>query len=444
MTKVVVVGGVAGGMSAASKAKREDPSLDITVYEKSGYISYGACGMPYVISGQIPKLEKLLARTPEKMAERGVTARVNCEVTEVDHARRRVTVRDLASGKTFGDAYDVLVLATGARPVRPKLPGVDLGGVYTLRQMEDAATLQEAVARGAKRAVIVGGSYVGLEMAEAFSEAGLEVAVVERLDRLLASFGPVPSKLALEELEARGVEVSLNTEVLAFEGEEHVRHVLTSRGALEADLVLVSVGVRPNNELAKALGLTLGPAGAVVTDAQLRTGLEDVYAVGDVTAVHHLVTGSLAWVPLGDTANRQGRVAGEVIAGKEARFRGVVGTAITKVFDRTFATTGLTPEAASAAGFKAKSTTTESRDRAGYYPGRHPIHVTLVWEEGTERLLGAQIAGYGDAPKRIDVVAALLFGRASLRDLADLDLAYAPPFGGVWDPLLVAANVALE
>ena len=430
-------------MSVAAKAKREDPDLEVTVYEKSGYISYGACGMPYVISGEIDTLDELIARTPEEMAEKGVTARVRHEVTSIDPDAKTVEVKDLESGETHTAPYDTLVLATGASAVRPELPGIDLQGVHVLRTIEDAAAIQKTITGGAKEAVIIGGSYIGLELAEALVKAGLSVRVIEQQGSLLSNFGPLPSELALAEVQKNGVTVHLETEVTALEGEDHVNVVVTGAGRFPADLVLVAVGARPNNALAKALGLDLGPADAVLTNDQLRTSRADVYAVGDVTAAHHLVTGEPAWIPLGDTANKQGRTLGALLGAQEARFKGVVGTAVTKVFDRAFATTGLTLSAAQAAGFDAQSRNLETTDHAGYYPDKQPLSLTLVWERGSQRLLGAQLVGYGDAVKRIDVVAALLFQCGTLQDLADLDLAYAPPFSSAWDPLLVAANVAL-
>ena len=442
-TKVVIIGGVAGGMSAASKAKRENPDLEVTVFERSHYISYGACGMPYVIGGLISDLEDLVSRTPDEMAEKGVEVKVRHEVTEIDHDKRTVKVKDLASGSTFEEPYNTLVLATGAQAVRPDLPGIDLKNIYTLRRMEDAAAILEAT-KGARRAVIVGGGYIGLEMAEALTLAGLEVSVVEMSAHLLASITPDYSDIAVEELEDNGVTVYLDTEVTAFEGEGKVERVITDKDELPADLVIMAVGVKPNSELVRGLGVKLGPNDAVLTDEKLRTNIEDIYAVGDVTAARHMITDKPTWLPLGDTANKQGRVAGTVIAGKEASFRGVLGTAITKVFERGFATTGLSKKAAQGAGFEVESVCIEDTAHAGYYPDKSPLTVTLVWEKGTQKLLGAQLAGYGDALKRVDVIAALLLQGGTLADLADLDMAYAPPFSGVWDSLLVAANVALS
>ena len=433
-------------MSAASKAKRENPELEVTVFERSHYISYGACGMPYVVGGLIPELEDLVSRTPGEMAEQDIEVKVRHEVTEIDHENRKLKVKDLESGSTSETSYDTLVLATGAQAIRPDLPGIDLENIYTLRRMEDAAKIASAT-QNAKRAVIVGGGYIGLEMAEALSLAGLEVSVVERSENLLEGITPDYSDIARAELENNGIEVYLEAEVTAFEGDGKVAQVVMKKGEekrLNADLVIMAVGVKPNSELAEGLGLELGPSDAILTDEKLRTNVQDIYAVGDVTAARHMLTGEPTWLPLGDTANKQGRVAGTVIAGKEASFRGILGTAITKVFERAFATTGLSERAAQDAGFDATSLCIEDTDHAGYYPDKSPLSVTLVWEKGSQKLLGAQLAGYGDAVKRVDVIAALLLKGGTLAELADLDLAYAPPFSGVWDSLLVAANVALS
>ena len=325
MPKIIIIGGVAGGMSTAAKAKREDPDLTITVYERTSHISYSACGMPYHVAGRIP-LDDLVARTPPDMAEEGVTVKVRHEVVGVDHDARTVRVKNLGTGETFEDAYDTLVLATGARAVLPDLPGRDLKGVHTLRRLEDAARIRESVGN-AQRAVVMGGGYIGLEMAEAFREAGLTVALVEA-ERLLSDFDPVFSKLAEDELKAHGVTVHSKKKIAAFCGEDRVTGVQLSEGddgegeTLPADVVLVAVGAAPNNELAKTLGLALGPQGAVLTGGRLETNVENVYAVGDVTAVTHLVSGRATWLPLGDTANKQGRVLGTILGGRRGALRG--------------------------------------------------------------------------------------------------------------------------
>jgi len=439
--RLVVIGGVAAGMSAAAKAKRSNPELEVVAFEKSHYVSYGACGLPYYLAGWIENVEKLVARTPEKFAQQGVTALVRHEVVEVDYEGRRVRVAALDEGREFWQPFDYLVVSTGARPVVPPLEGVELEGVFTLRQPEDGVAIREALA-GARRTVIVGGGYVGLEVAEAFRAQGKEVTLIELEPRVLPGADAEVSELVHEELERNGVEVLTGTRVEAFAGNGRVERVVTSAGELPADLVLLSVGIRPNVELATSFGVATGPTGAIAVDEQLRTNLENVWAAGDVAESRHLVTGQPYWLPLGDVANKHGRTAGTVIAGKKAAFKGVVGSAITKVFERAIASTGLSEADARAAGFDAKGVWIKSADRAHYYPNPHPLHVKLVYEAGSGRLLGGQVVGHFNDALRIDALAALLHQGGTVDDLRALDLAYAPPFSPVWDPLLVAANQA--
>ncbi|AFV75199.1 NAD(FAD)-dependent dehydrogenase [Thermus oshimai JL-2] len=440
-TRLVVVGGVAGGASAAAKAKRENPELEVVVYEKSGWVSFGACGLPYVLSGEIPSLEALVARTPEAFRKGGVLVYPRHEVVDVDYALRTLTVYSHGEGRTFQERFDHLVLATGARPVIPPVPGVEQEGVYTLRSMEDGAALLEAL-KGAKRAAILGAGYIGLEVAEAFRKRGLEVTLLEAQDRPLPQWDPEVSALVREELSRHGVEVWTGVRALALRGAGRVEAVETTEGVVPADLVLLAVGVRPNTALAQAMGVALGPTGAIATDERMRTNLEGVYAAGDVAESRHLLLGRPYWLPLGDVANKHGRTAGAVIAGKEARFAGVVGTAVFKVFGLGVATTGLSLERALSEGFRAKKVFIRAEDSAHYWPEHAPLWVELVYEEGTGRLLGGAVVGRGQAVKRIDVLAALLHQKGTVEDLMGLDLAYAPPFSPVWDPLLIAAQQA--
>lgn len=438
-----MIGGVAAGMSAAAKAKRENPKLEVIVFEKSGYISYGACGMPYVVGGLIAGVEDLLARTPQQMAEQGVEVRLQHEVIAIDPEAKSVTVRDLKAARTFTQGYDKLVIATGASPIIPKVEGVELAGVHVMRTLEDTEAILKTLAAGVKRAVIVGGGYIGLELAENLRQREVKVTLIEQQKKLLIPFGQAASQHVLEVLEQQGVRVKLGTVLTGLKGQQRVSTVATSTGDLRADMVILAVGARPNSGLAQRIGAALGPQGAILTDPLLQTSVPEIYAAGDVTAVMHRVSKAPVWLPLGDTANRQGRALGSLLAGKPARFSGVLGSAVVKVFEAAYATTGLNEEAARAAGFAATSNTVETTDHAGYYPDAAPLTVTLVWDKTSGRLLGAQLVGKGDAVKRIDVIAALLSKEATLHDLAALDLAYAPPFSGVWDALLLAANVAL-
>lgn len=437
--RLVVIGGVAGGASAAAKAKRENPELEVVVYEKSGWVSYGACGLPYVLSGEIPRLENLVARTPEEFQKQGIEIHTHHEVVDVDPELKTLTVFDHRERRTFQDRYDHLVLATGARPSLPPIPGTEQEGIYTLRSMEDSQRLLTAL-EGAKRAAILGAGYIGLEVAEAFRKRGLEVTLLELKERPLPHWDAEVGSLLKKELSRHGVEVWTGVKVAAFRGQGRVEAVETSEGVVPADLVLVATGIRPNTLLAQAMGVALGPTGAIATDERMRTNLEGVYAAGDVAESFHQVLKRPYWLPLGDVANKHGRTAGAVIAGKEARFAGVVGTAIFKAFGLAVATTGLSQEAALKEGFQAKKVFIQSRDGAHYYPGSQPLWVELVYEEGTGRLLGGAVVSHGAGALRIDALAALLHREAGVEDLLALDLAYAPPYSPVWDPLLIAAQ----
>ena len=442
--RLVVVGGVAAGMSAASKARRVNPELEIVAFERSGYVSYGACGLPYLISGVVPDPHDLIARTPEQFARQGIEARVHHEVVAMDAAAKTVTVRDLERGEEFTLGYGVLVLAAGGTPARPPIPGMELGGIFTLRTVEDGLAIREFLARERpRRAVIVGGGYIGLEMAEAFHRLGLETAVLEMLPQVLPNFDADMAGLVVEELERQGVAIFTEHPVEGFEGDGRVRQVAAAGQTFPADIALLAVGVRPNITLAREAGIALGPTGAVAVDDHLRTNLPDVYAAGDVAEVKHLVTGKPAYIPLGTTANKQGRVAGENAAGGDATFRGVVGTAVVKIFDLEAARTGLTEREAREQGYDVRAIKIQHGTRAHYYPGGSPLHVKLI-VEGNGRLLGAQMIGREGAAKRIDVIAAALQAGWTVEELSRLDLSYAPPFSPVWDPILVAANVALR
>lgn len=441
--KLVVVGGVAAGMSAAVKARRTNPDLEIVVYEKSGYVSYGSCGIPYFIKGDIPRVERLIARTPEQFAKQGIRALTHHEVLSIDTANRTVRVRNLETGDTFVDRWDKLVLATGGAAARPPIPGLDLPGIFTLRTPEDALAVQAWIAEHRpQRAVIVGGGYIGLEMAEALVARGMRVTLVEMLPQVLPNMDADMAAHVQEELERQGVDLRLNHKVEAFEGDGRVREVHAGGERFPADMVIFSVGVKPNVTLAREAGIALGPTGAVAVDDHMRTNVPDVFAAGDVAEAHHLVTGKPTYIPLGTTANKQGRVAGTNAAGGDARFPGVVGTAVVKVFDLEVARTGLSEAEARREGFDAGAVTITASSRAHYMPGHTPIHVKLVFEKGSRRLLGGQMVGREGVAKRIDVIAAALHAGWTTEELAALDLSYAPPFAPVWDPILVAANVA--
>jgi len=443
--RLIVVGGVAAGMSAAAKAKRTNSEMEVVVYERGPHISYGACGMPYLIAGDIADYRSLLARTPEQMAKQGVQVHVRHEVTAIDPAARTVTVRDLEGEREFVSAYDKLVIATGARPVRPSLPGLDLEGVLALRSLEEGRAILHFLEEARpQRAVIVGGGYVGVEMAETFRRLGLAVTVMIRSGQVMrATLDGDVRALLEEELARQGVEIVADRPV-AFEGGDRLEAVITQSGRYPCDVALLGIGVQPGVTLARSAGVALGATGAIATDDHMRTNLPDVYAAGDCAEAFHLVTGQPAYIPLGSTANKQGRVAGTNAAGGEAAFDGVVGTMVVRAFDLAVASTGLTAAQAKVLGYVVRAPLVEAMDASHYFPGAAKIHVKLVVDEESERLLGGQIVGRPSAIKRIDVLATALHHRLTVSDLQRLDLSYAPPFAPVWDPILVAANVAAK
>ncbi len=441
--KLIIIGGVAAGMSAAARAKRRNKNLQITVYEKSGYVSYGACGLPYFIQGEIPKIEKLIVRTPEQFAQQGIKALVHHEVIDINAKAHTVTVKNLKTGETFQDQWDELLITTGAQATRPPIPGLDLPGVFTLRTVEDGLAIKDWIEKKHPwQAVVVGGGYIGLEMAEALAANGMYVDVVEMLPQVLPYIDADMAALVQEELTRHGVTVHLNSPVRAFQGDGQVEQVLAGDKILSADLVLFSIGAKPNIPLAKKAGVAIGETGAIAVDRQQRTNVPHIWAAGDVAEAWHHVLNKPAYIPLGTTANKQGRVAGTNIAGGNATFAGVVGTAVVKVFDLEVARTGLSEREAKEAGFDAASVTIKAPARAHYMPTHPPIHVKLVFEKHSKKLLGGQMIGVEGVAKRIDVIAAALFAGWTVYDLAKLDLSYAPPFAPVWDPILVAANVA--
>jgi NADPH-dependent 2,4-dienoyl-CoA reductase/sulfur reductase-like enzyme len=451
--RLVVIGGVAAGMSAAAKAKRVDREMEVVVYEKGPHISYGACGMPYFIAGDVTDYRDLIVRTPEQMAKQGVEVHVCHEVTAIDPDARTVAVRSLEEGREFTQGYDGLVVATGARPVQPPLPGLNLEGVFVLRSLEEGRALKRfLVGHGgqgehrSQRALVLGGGYIGVEMAETFRRLGLEVKMVIRSGKVMRTTLDDDVRELLEaELARQGVEVMMGRPV-AFEGSRQMEAVVVEHEdeseRYPCDVALLGVGARPEVSLARAAGVALGATGAIATDNHMCTNLPDVYAAGDCAEAFHLVTGEPVYIPLGSTANKQGRVAGTNAAGGEATFGGVVGTMVVRAFDLVVARTGLTAAEAQVLGYTVRAPMIKALNAAHYFPGAAPIHVKLVVDDETDRLLGGQIIGRGGVAKRVDVLATALHHRLTVADLQRLDLSYAPPFSPAWDPILVAANVA--
>ncbi|MEM4780449.1 MAG: FAD-dependent oxidoreductase [Halalkalicoccus sp.] len=466
MTTFVVVGGDAAGMSAASKAKRDDPDLEVVVFEKGEWVSYGACGLPYYVKGEIQSLDDLVSVTPEQFREeRDIDLRTGHEVVSIDPEERTVTAENEDGSGEVIQSYDHLLVATGAQATTPPIAGIDLEGVYTLGSMTDGRDLREYVARSRseKNLVqpdrgpacqfledctapvgIVGGGYVGIEMAEALAENGFEVHLFQRGERVLKPFSEATSDAVAAHLRARDVALYLGSEVEAIAGDGRAEAVVTSEDEIPVGMVLVGTGVRPRTALAEGAGIELGETGAIATDAYRETSVSGVYAAGDCAEAEHVVTGEPAYVPLALTANRHGRAIGQTVAGEPTEGGPIAGTAAVKAFDVEAARTGLVgDEDARAAGFDPITETIEARSRAGYYPEGGTVTVTLTADRESGRLLGASLASeYGEgAVHRSHAIVAALYEGATVSDIENYDLAYAPPFNTTWDPVLTAAKV---
>lgn len=441
--RLVVIGGDAGGMSAAAQARRlrSVDDLEIVVFERGSFTSFAACGLPYLVGGEVADVDDLVARTPEAFRASGIDARTRHEVVSIDTAGRKVEVRDLDRDTTSVESFDELLVATGAVPVRPPLPGIDATGVFDLRTIPDAVALDAAV-RDARRAVVVGAGYIGLEVAEAFRLRGLEVTVVELADQPMVTLDADMAAKVTEALGRLDVDLLLGHGVQSFEvgADGAVTAVVTSGATVPADVVVVGLGVRPNSSLAATAGVPTGPSGGIIVDQRMRTPVPHVWAAGDCVESFHRVTGRPVNIALGTHANKQGRTAGTNLGGGDATFGGVLGTAITRVGDVEVARTGLNEREAAAAGIEFVSATNTAGSKAHYFPGSAPVTVKLVAERRTGRLLGGQIVGGSGAGKRIDVVATALWNEMTVEELGGIDLAYAPPFSPVWDPVLLAAG----
>ncbi|WP_406487608.1 FAD-dependent oxidoreductase [Streptomyces phaeochromogenes] len=447
--RLVVVGGDAAGMSAASQARRlKGPDeLEIVAFERGHFSSYSACGIPYWVGGDVEDRDQLIARSPEEHRARGIDLRMRTEVTELDVAGGRVRSRDLESGAEAWTSYDKLVLATGAHPMRPSLPGIDAPGVHGVQTLDDGQALLDTLARTAgRRAVVIGAGYIGVEMAEALINRGYEVTVVNRGQEPMSTLDPDMGRLVHEAMEGLGITMVNDAEVTKIlTGEDgRVRAVATEDAEYPADVVVLGIGVRPETALAEAAGLPLGDHRGLLTDLAMRVrGHENIWAGGDCVEVLDLVSGRERHIALGTHANKHGQVIGANVGGGYATFPGVVGTAVSKVCDLEIARTGLREKDARRAGLRFETVTIESTSRAGYYPGADPMKVKMLAERRTGRLLGVQIVGREGAAKRVDIAAVALTACMTVEQMTALDLGYAPPFSPVWDPILVAARKAV-
>ena len=437
----VVVGGDAAGMSAASKAKREDPETDVIVFEKGEWVSYAACGMPYYIKGDIENLTDLVTVTAEAFREeRDIDLRTSHEVVEINPESELVTVE--GGGERFDQPYDHLLVATGATAIEPPFDGMDLEGVFTIHDMDEAGAIEDYVtAHSPASAAIVGGGYVGIEMAEALSARGADVHLYEMLPHVLQPFGDVVAETVEEHIEAQGVSLHLDTAVSGFDGTERVERVAFDDDSRPADIAIVGVGVEPSTELAADAGIELGGTGAIATDEYGQTNYQNIYAAGDCAEARHIVTGEPDHVPLALTANRAGRAIGQTVTGDPEPVGDIAGTAIVKAFDLGAARTGIVDDSrAREAGFDPVSVSISAPSRAHYYPGGGELTVTLLADQESGRLLGGTVVGQ-EGTKRVDTIATALTAGMTVTELRNADLAYAPPFSPVRDPVLTAANV---
>ena len=439
--KVVIVGGVAGGATAAARIRRLDEQAEIVVFERSGFISYANCGLPYYIGGVIEDPEELTLQTPESFFSRfRVAMRVRHEVTAIHPDKKTVSVTNLETGEAFEESYDKLILSPGAKPTQPRLPGVGLSKLFTLRTVEDTFRIREYIDRNhPKSAVLAGGGFISLELAENLRELGMEVTIVQRPKQLMNPFDADMASFIHAEMRKHGVKLALGCSVEGFaERDGGVEVLLKDWPSLHADMVVLAIGVTPESSIAREAGLALGMKGSILVNDRMETSVPDIYAVGDAVQVKHYVTGEDALIALAGPANKQGRIAADNICGGDSRYPGSQGSSVIKVFDLTAAATGINETNARKAGLDADTVILSPMSHAGYYPGGKVMTMKVVFEKGTWRLLGAQIVGYDGVDKRIDVLATAIHAGMKATELKDLDLSYAPPYSSAKDPVNMA------
>lgn len=442
--KVIIVGGVAAGMSAAAKLKRANKEAQITVYEKSRHVSFGACGLPYFVGNFFEDSQKMIARTVEQFNASGITVNIEHEVLNVDTDNKCITVKNLLTGERFTDTYDKLMIATGASAIIPPIKNVDLKHVYTLKSMEDGEALKHAMQNEAlKRVAIVGAGFIGLEVVEAAKQYGKEVHVFQLNDRVLVdTFDKEITDLLEEELRTHDVHLHLSQTVTELVGDQAVTQIKTNDETFDVDIVVLTAGVRPNTSFLKDTKIEMLRNGALVIDHEGRTSIEDIYAAGDCASINHILKPEPAYIPLATVANKMGRIIGENLAGAHHTFNGSLASACLKVMNLEAGRTGLSEQEAMNLGINYKTVFITDMNQTSYYPGQSKINVKLIYNADTKVILGGQIVGRKDAVQRVNVLATAIFAGLTTDQLAMLDLCYAPPFARTWDVLNIAGSVA--
>ena len=439
--KVVIVGGVAGGATAAARIRRLDEQAEIIVFERSGYISYANCGLPYYIGDVITDADDLTLQTPESFWKRfRIAMKVHHEVTAIQPERKAVTVQNLETGAVFDECYDKLLLSPGAQPTQPKLPGIGIDKLFTLRTVEDTFRIKEYINQNHPRSVVLaGGGFIGLELAENLRQIGMDVTIVQRPKQLMNPFDPDMAAFLHAEMRKHGIHLAMGYTVEGFEGRDGgVDVFLKDATPMHADMVILAIGVTPESKLAKDAGLALGIKGSILVNDRMETSVPDIYAVGDAVQVKHYVTGEASLISLAGPANKQGRIAADNICGGDSRYAGSQGSSIIKVFNLTAAVTGINETIARRAGLPVDSVILSPMSHAGYYPGGKVMTMKVVFERKSFRLLGAQIVGYDGVDKRVDVLATAIHAGMKATELKELDLAYAPPYSSAKDPVNMA------
>ena len=438
--KVIIVGGVAGGASAAARLRRLDEKVEIIILERGDYISFANCGLPYFIGGEITDKRLLTLQTPESFKARfNIDVRVNNEAITIDKDRKVVVVKDRIKDEVYEESYDKLILSPGAEPIRPSINGINSDTVFTLRNIPDTYKIKDYVDNNKpSSAVVVGGGYIGVEMAENLKKAGLEVSIVELADHLIATLDVDMAADVHRYIKSKGIKIYLNNGVKEINGHK----IILQKGEIETDMIIMSVGVRPETEFIIDSGITLNDRRSIVVDSHMQTNVEDIYAVGDAIEVKDFVSGKTAFIPLAGPANKQGRIAADNICGLDSCYTGTQGSAVLKLFDMTVATTGINEKTAKATGIDYDKTYTYSASHASYYPGAKNMSIKAIWDKDSLKILGAQIVGYDGVDKRMDVLATAIRFGAKITDLTNLELCYAPPYGSAKDPVNMLGYVA--